>query len=207
MRMKRHFQADGSGGGGGGPAPEGTGAGGAPAADGEGKTGGEGDALDALLAENPALQAGLGERIAAALEAETAKLTAQWEQAAKAREAEAARIATLSEGERAVEAQKKQQEALDKREKDLARRELEAAAQEKLKAKGLPPGLAKVLDYADAEAMEASIEGNEKDFRAAIQAGVDERMKDEPPKAGGGAPTSELAAVRAAMGLAPLALS
>jgi hypothetical protein len=66
--------------------------------------------------------------------------------------------------------------ALDQREADIARRELRAGAIETLREKGLPETLADCLDYAGAEACEASIQRVEAVMRKAIQEGVDQRI-------------------------------
>ena len=66
--------------------------------------------------------------------------------------------------------------ALDQREADIARRELRAQAIETLREKSLPESLADCLDYAGAEACEASIQRVEAVMRKAIQEGVDQRI-------------------------------
>ena len=69
----------------------------------------------------------------------------------------------------------------------LTRRELKAEAVETLTEKGLPAKLAEVLDYTDADKCSASIEAVEAAFRAAVQQGVNERLKGSAPKAATGA--------------------
>lgn len=178
-------------------APDGTG-GAAPAAEpeqGAAKTGREGaEATPAALTqadvdrivarEKAKLQKGYDTRLAAAIkEAETrAQMTA--EERAKA------------DAERAAH-------ELAQREAAITRRELRAQALETLAAGGLPKGLADTLNYTDADACAASLEAVKKAFTAAVAAGINDKLRQPPPKAGAAAGTEEaqLAAVRKAMGL------
>lgn len=102
---------------------------------------------------------------------------------------EAERLAQMTESERAEHKQRQAEEDLRAREAEIARREsavirreLKAQALETLAGKGLDKSLADLLDYGSAESCSASIERMEKAFRAAVQAGVEQRLKT-----GGGA--------------------
>lgn len=105
------------------------------------------------------------------------------EQARKDGMTEGEKLASMSAEERA-KAQREQSEsefkaredALKKREAEVTRRELQAQAVETLTGKGLPAGLAKYLDYADADACSASIAAVEKDFGEMLKAEVDKRL-------------------------------
>lgn len=97
---------------------------------------------------------------------------------------EAEKLAKMSEQQRADELARQAIEAVEKREKEIAvreeavkKRELRAQAIETLRTKGLGEGLADFLDYANAEACNASIEKLEKSYRAAVQASVEDRLK------------------------------
>lgn len=178
-------------------APDGA-AGAAPAAEpeqGDAQTGQEGaEATPAALTqadvdrivarEKAKLQKGYDTRLAAAIkEAETrAQMTA--EERAKA------------DAEMAAH-------ELAQREAAITRRELRAQALETLAAGGLPKELADTLNYTDADACAASLEAVKKAFTAAVAAGINDKLRQPPPKAGAAAGTEEaqLAAVRKAMGL------
>lgn len=106
------------------------------------------------------------------------------EQARAEARSEAEKLAQMSESQRAEhERQRAEQEAQDreaaiaKREADITRRELKAEAIDTLSKRGLPRGLEAVLDYTSAEACSTSIDAVEKVFREAVQAGVDERLR------------------------------
>ena len=78
--------------------------------------------------------------------------------------------------------QKKEKELADK-EAAITRRELMAEAKNTLAEKKLPVGLAEVLNYADADSCNKSIEAVEKAFQEAVQAAVEEKLKGgTPPK-------------------------
>lgn len=97
---------------------------------------------------------------------------------------EAEKLAKMTEEQRVqherekAEQETRQREAdLAKREAELNRRELKTGAIDALESKGLPRGLADILDYSDADACSASIESVEKVFREAVQAEVDKRLR------------------------------
>ena len=141
--------------------------------------------VDRIVAREKAkLQKGYDARLAAAIkEAETrAQMTA--EERAKA------------DAERAAH-------ELAQREAAITRRELRAQALETLAAGGLPKEPADTLNYTDADACAASLEAVKKAFTAAVAAGINDKLRQPPPKAGAAAGTEEaqLAAVRKAMGL------
>ena len=62
--------------------------------------------------------------------------------------------------------------------------------------------LAGVLDYSGQEALDASLDSAERAFRAAVQRGMEQRLRGEPPRTGTSDPGAAfLARVRAAAGL------
>lgn len=106
------------------------------------------------------------------------------EQARAEGRSEAEKLAQMSESQRAEherqraeQAAQEREAAIARREADITRRELKAEAIDTLAKRGLPRGLEAVLDYASAEACSASIDAVEKVFREAVQAGVDERLR------------------------------
>ncbi len=102
-------------------------------------------------------------------------------------------------------AQQKLQEkesAIAIREAEITKRELKARALETFGSKGIPKEMADTLDYSSEDVMLASMKTVEAAFQKSLEKAVNDRLKGDPPKAGGGEATSE-AAMRAAMGLPP----
>ena len=81
------------------------------------------------------------------------------------------------EREQAAQQARQREEQLRQREADITRRELRAQAIDTLASRDLPRGLANVLDYSSADACNASIATIEREFRAAVQQGVDARLR------------------------------
>ena len=107
--------------------------------------------------------------------AETAKAVADTE-----------RLAAMSDSERASYNLSRRESALNERERQLVERELRAMALEKLAERGLPRELADALPYTDEARCLAGLDSVERAFRAAVQAGVDERLRGGTPCAGTG---------------------
>lgn len=171
--------------------------------DGAGDGGGESKPLsfDDHLKANPEHQAELDRRITKALN--TAK--AKWEQEAAdkmaAEKSEAEKMARMNAEQKAEHERQKREAELKKREDALSLREMRAEASATLAEKGLPLSLLSALDYSNAENCKASIEAVEKDFRSAVQTGVESRLKGNTPKGGGAANDAQLEKMRKAMGL------
>lgn len=98
---------------------------------------------------------------------------------------EAEKLAKMSEEQRLEHEREKARKAAEKREQELAerealiiRRELRVEAGETLAKKGLPSALLDILDYSSADACAKSIDTIETAFRASVQAGVDERLRE-----------------------------
>ena len=98
---------------------------------------------------------------------------------------EAEKLAKMSEEQRLEHEREKARKDAEKRDRALAereaaimRRELRVEAGETLVKKGLPSGLLDILDYSSADACAQSIEKVEEAFRASVQAGVDERLRE-----------------------------
>lgn len=117
---------------------------------------------------------------------------------------EGERLARMSEEEKAQAERERREAELEQREKALSLREMRATARDMLGEKGLPAELLDVLDYASADACKASIGSVESAFRAAVQKGVEERMRGRTPekKSGGtDASAAYLTELRKAAGL------
>lgn len=139
--------------------------------------------------KNPAYQAEFDRRVTKALQTAQDK----WQKDADARilaaKTEAEKLARMTAEQKAEHERQEREKSLADRETALTVRELRAQAAETLSQKGLPAALLDVLAYSDADKCAASIDAAEKAFRAAVQTGVEERMKGTPPikGAGGGA--------------------
>ena len=97
---------------------------------------------------------------------------------------EAQKLAKMNAEERAEHERQELQKKLSEREAEVTKRELRAEAKSQLSDKGLPVELAEVLPYTDADTTNAALAAVEKVFRAAVEKGVNERLKGNPPKVG-----------------------
>ena len=116
---------------------------------------------------------------------------------------EGERLARMSEEEKARHAAEQREAELAKRERDLNMREMRATARDILGEKNLPSELLGTLDYTSAETVQSSIASIEAAFRAAVQKGVEERMKGTTPdkRRAAGSDDTQMAALRKAFGL------
>ena len=122
--------------------------------------------------------------VAERLSRERRNMQQQIETARQEGRTEAERLAQMSAEERArheqeqaqQEAQRREQQ-LQQREAEITRRELRAQAIETLMSRDLPRELESVLDYSSADACNASIANIERVYRAAVQQGVDARLR------------------------------
>lgn len=151
--------------------------------DGEGDDGGEGDhkKIEFTPEQQAELDRILGERLN--------KAQTKWEKDYQTKLAEAKteaeKLAKMNAEQKAEYERQKREEELSKREKAITQRELRATAVETLVEKQLPKQLADILDYSDAEKTNASIAAVENAFREAVEAGVNDRLRSEPPGGGG----------------------
>lgn len=99
---------------------------------------------------------------------------------------EAQKLAKMNAEERLEHERKAREAALKEREAEITKRELRAEAKSQLSDKGLPVELAEVLPYTDADTTNAALAAVEKVFRAAVEKGVNERLKGNAPKVGQG---------------------
>jgi len=95
---------------------------------------------------------------------------------------EAQKLAKMSADERAQHEREELQKTLSQREAEITRRELKAEAKAQLADKGLPVEFSDALPLTDAESVQTAIEVFDKAFRIAVEKGVNERLKGQPPK-------------------------
>lgn len=100
----------------------------------------------------------------------------------KAAVTEAQKLAKMSADERMEHERAEREKELKNRETEITKRELRAEAKSQLHDKGLPVELADVLPYTDAETTNTALEAVEKVFRAAVEKGINERLKGQAPK-------------------------
>lgn len=137
--------------------------------------------LEELLSDG-AVREAYERQLARTLEAERGKWEQETNRRVSAARAEGERVAGLSAEERLRE----RENALTGRERDILRRELRAEAVQVLVGRGLPGELADALNYEDRESCERSIEQTDRVFRAAVQAGISQRLGQNPPQADAG---------------------
>lgn len=190
LRRGCFFNADSGGGTGGSGTPGDT----APTGEQGNTDGGEGDnkppSFDDVL-KDKGHQSEFDRRVAKALETAKSKWDQEAQQKLEAAKTEAEKMAKMTADQRA-EHEKQQHEAkLLAREAEITKRELRAQALETLAEKDLPKELIETISLTDADSCTKSLEVVEKAFRAAVQKGVDERLKGSAPKAGGNSITEE----------------
>ena len=105
--------------------------------------------------------------------------------------AERKRLQRMFEGEQ-------QESEIEKRDRDVTRRELMADAKDALINDNLPSSLAKILDYSDKEAYERSYKDVSGIFREALQKVVKTAFAGEVPRAGGSLRESQAIALASA---------
>ena len=88
----------------------------------------------------------------------------------------------MSADERAEHEREELQKTLAAREQEITKRELRAEAKSQLSDRGLPVELSEVLPYTDADTTNAALEAVEKVFRAAVERGINDRLKGNAPK-------------------------
>lgn len=93
--------------------------------------------------------------------------------------AERKRMQKLFEGEQ-------QESEIEKRERDVTRRELMADAKDRLIGDELPSSLAEIMNYSDKESFEKSYQDVTAVFREAMQMEYKRRFSSRPPRVGTG---------------------
>lgn len=92
---------------------------------------------------------------------------------------EAQKLAKMTAEQKAEYERQRHLEELARREADITRRELMAAAKDTLSGKGLPLELAEILNYADADTCGASMEKVQAAFEKAVTKTVNDRLRQE----------------------------
>ena len=129
------------------------------------------------ILKDKAFQAEFDRRLSKGIETALANERKRHEQIIDDKISEAEKLAKMTDLERKEYQQKKDAEALAKREADLQKRELMAEAKATLAEKGLPASLASMLDYSSAETVQTSIATVSETYNSAVQAGVDARLE------------------------------
>lgn len=130
-------------------------------------------------------QADFDRRVAKALDTARAKWEAEATERIHRERTEAERMAKMTAEQKADHERQTREKALAEREAAITLREMRAQALEVLSERSLPKELSDVLNYENAETLTASIDAAERTYRAAVQAGVEERLKGKPPQTGG----------------------
>lgn len=100
--------------------------------------------------------------------------------------AERKRMQKLFEGEQ-------QESEIEKRERDVTRRELMADAKDKLVSEGFPSSLAAIMDYSSEEAHAESYQNVTAVFGEALQLAIKDKFKGKAPRASMGSPGQDRA--------------
>lgn len=169
------------------------GGGGAGSGDGSKKPDEKKKTFDDMLADG--WQSEFDRRVNSAVQTAIGNAKAKWQLMTDDKVSEAEKLAKMTDAEKNDYLTKKRLADLDKREAEITKRELTASAKNTLADKGLPSELAEFLDYTNADTCKKSIDDVEKTFRAAVQKGVEERLKGKEPmkKAGAANHATEIA--------------
>jgi hypothetical protein len=132
------------------------------------------------------MQAEAGRRVQAALERARAGWQNELQSQLENARSEAERLANLSAEQRAAEEQRLAQERFDADRAKFEAERLEFEAGKQLAGMNLPPSFAHFLAGKDAETTKTNIDSFSREWADALQKAVDERLKSEPPKSGGG---------------------
>lgn len=109
----------------------------------------------------------------------------KWEQTIHEKVTEAQRMASMTAEQRAQAEREQVEKQLAEKESELNRRELRLTAIDSLADKGLPIELADCLSYTDAESCQKSLDAVSKAFGDAVSKGINDRLRQAPPKTGG----------------------
>ena len=120
-------------------------------------------------------------RVSKALETAKAKWAEEEAVKLEAVKTEAEKLAKMNAEQKAEHERQKRDKELADREALLTLRELRAEAAVTLSEKGLPKELIDSVNFKDADSCKKSIESLETVWRAAVQSGVEERLKGKTP--------------------------
>lgn len=129
-------------------------------------------------------------KIDAAVTARLADEKAKWEKAyqkkAAADKKEAERLAKLSEDERRAAELEARNKELEEKDQEIRRKELKLETVKVLADRSLPVAFADYLIAEDSESTLKRITAFEKEYKKAVEAGVNEKLKGKAPAASGG---------------------
>ena len=136
--------------------------------------------FDELL-QNREFQSEFDRRVSRALETARGKWAQETKQKIERARVEAERLARLSGEERMAHDFAQREAELSQREMNIVRRELRAEAARMLSERALPMELMEALNYESREQVNLSMDAAENAFRQAVQQGIEERMRSQPP--------------------------
>lgn len=116
-------------------------------------------------------------RVAKALETQRANLEKASKKSVEDAVEEALKKERMTQEQKDEYQRKKKAEELRKREAEISRRELRATARETLAIRNLRPELIDLLNFDSPEGLSTSLDAVEKAFNAAINDGINERLK------------------------------
>lgn len=124
-------------------------------------------------------------KIDAALAAAKAKWEKEYQKKAAAEKKEAERLSKLSEDERKAAELENSRKELEAKEAELKKKELKLEMVKVLAERSIPVQFMDYLIDADSESTLARITTFEKEFKKAVEDGVNERLKGKAPASGG----------------------
>ena len=133
------------------------------------------------LMQNREFQSEFDRRVSRALETARGKWAQETKQKIERAREEAERLARMSGEERMAHDFAQREAELSRREQTIVRRELRADAARMLSERALPMELMEALNYESREQVNLSMDAAEKAFRQAVQQGIEERMRSQPP--------------------------
>ena len=148
---------------------------------GEGNNGNGSMSFDDFL-KGEGNQAEFDRRVNKAIHTAVQKAQEKWEALTNDKLSEAEKLAKMNKDEKAQYMQQKKEKELADREAAITKSELKAEAKNTLAEKKLPPSLADLLVYTDADSCNKSIATVEKIFQEAVEAAVQEKLKGGDPQ-------------------------
>lgn len=138
--------------------------------------------FDAMMRQRD-FQSEFDRRVSRALETARGKWAQDTQRKIEQARAEAEALARMSGEERMAHQFAQREAQLNAREQEILRRELRADAIRMARERGLPEELAGVMDFANPEQMEQGMDAVGTAFHAAVQSGVEARMRGMAPAA------------------------
>ncbi len=131
-------------------------------------------------------QAKIDAAVTARLADEKAKWEKEYQKKAAADKKEAERLAKLSEDERRAAELEARNKELEEKDQEIRRKELRLETVKVLADRSLPVAFADYLIAEDSESTLKRITAFEKEYKKAVEAGVNEKLKGKAPAASGG---------------------